>query len=103
MHELSHKSFLKLAAAAGFVILCGAGPASADELIENLGPVGAHEPILTSLGDKRVMAFYRPGSERCALHAVVWDNTDAEAAQSAARVRVSLEPRSSCPHRQPRQ
>lgn len=91
MYTLGHKPFLKFAVAVGLV-LCASGPVSADELIDNLGPVSAHEPILTSLGDKRVIAFFRPESERCALHAVVWDTKDAEAAKSAARVRVSLEP-----------
>ena len=42
-------------------------PAIADEL-NNLGPVPPHEPILTSVGTKRVIAFYLPGSGQCALH-----------------------------------
>jgi hypothetical protein len=92
MYTLGQKPLLKCAVAAGLVVLCVSGPAGAGELIDNLGPVGAHEPILTSLGDKRVIAFYQPDSERCALHAVMWDNTGADAAKSAARVRVSLEP-----------
>ena len=92
MYPLRHKSLLKSAATASLVILCVSAPARADELADNPGPVGAQEPILTSLGNKRVIAFYRPGNERCALHAVVWDKADPEAAQSAARVRVSLEP-----------
>jgi hypothetical protein len=92
MYPLSHKPLLKLAAAAGLVVLCASGPARADELVENLGPVGPHQPILTSVGSKRVIAFYRPGSDRCSLHAVVWENTDADTGKSAARVRVSLQP-----------
>ena len=92
MYTVSHKSFVECAALAVGLVLFASGPASADELIDNLGPVSAHEPILTSLGDKRVIAFYRPGSQRCAVHAVVWDNTNDDDAKSAARVRVSLEP-----------
>ena len=85
---------LSLAAAGVVVALSAASiPARADELAQNLGPVGPHEPILTTVGSQRVIAFYVPGSDRCALHAVVWDNTDADAADtSAARVRVSLQP-----------
>src|SRR5262245_29379723 len=30
----------------------------AEELAENLGPVGPNEPILTTVGGKRVIAFY---------------------------------------------
>ena len=85
---------LSLAAAGAVLALAAPSiPARADELAQNLGPVGPHEPILTTVGSQRVIAFYVPGSDRCALHAVVWDNTDADAADtSAARVRVSLQP-----------
>jgi hypothetical protein len=57
-----------------------------------LGPVGPHEPILTTVGSKRVVAFYVPGGGHCAINVVVWDNTD-ESGDSAARVRISLDPR----------
>jgi hypothetical protein len=33
-----------------------------------------------------------PGSDRCSLHAVVWDTTGPDAGSLAARVRISLEP-----------
>ncbi len=69
-------------------------PAQADELAQNLGPVGPHEPILTEVGSERVMAFYEPDNGRCAVHAVVFDKTDAYTGMTtAARVRVSLNPR----------
>lgn len=64
-------------------------PAVADEL-NNLGPVGPHQPILASVGSERVIAFYLPGSNQCAMHAVIWDKTKSEA--SPARIRISLEP-----------
>ena len=84
--------FLKFAAAGAIVALTAAStPARADEMIQNLGPVGPNEPILTTVGSKRVIAFYVPGSGTCAIQAVVWDRNDADAA-SAARVRVSLNP-----------
>ena len=87
--------FLLKFAAAGSVVACMLGtPAQADELAQNLGPVGPHEPILTEVGSERVMAFYEPDNGRCAVHAVVFDKTDAYTGMTtAARVRVSLNPR----------
>jgi hypothetical protein len=80
----------RLAAVGTLVVLGGYGlPARADELAQNLGPVGPHEPILTTVGNKRVIAFYEPGDGNCGLNVVVWDRTD-ETGGSAARVRVSL-------------
>ena len=91
---LSRIQLLKFAAAGG-VLACMLGtPAQADELAQNLGPVGPHEPILTEVGSERVMAFYEPDNGRCAVHAVVFDKTDAYTGMTtAARVRVSLNPR----------
>ena len=91
---LSRIQLLKFAAA-GVVVVCTLGtPARADELAQNLGPVGAHEAILTEVGSERVIAFYEPDNGRCAVHAVVFDKTDAYTGMTtAARVRVSLNPR----------
>ena len=77
------------------VVVCTLGtPALADELVQNLGPVGPHEAILTEVGSERVIAFYEPDNGRCAVHAVVFDKTDAYTGMTtAARVRVSLNPR----------
>ena len=82
-------------AAAGVVVLCTLGtPAWADELVQNLGPVGPHEAILTEVGSERVIAFYEPDNGRCAVNAVVYDKTDAYTGMTtAARVRVGLNPR----------
>jgi hypothetical protein len=89
---LSRIQLLTFAAASG-VIVCTLGPpARADELAQSLGPVGPHAPILTTVGSQRVIAFYMPGSDRCALHAVVWDHASGDPGKSAARVRISLEP-----------
>ena len=89
------RNFLKFAAAGAFLALTVSGtPARADEMAQNLGPVGPHEPILTTVGNKRVIAFYEPDNGRCAVHAVVYDKTDAYTGlTTAARVRVSLNPR----------
>jgi len=86
---------LSLAVAGALIALTAVGPpARADELTQNLGPVGPHEPILTTVGNKRVIAFYEPDNDHCALNAVVYDKTDADTGTTtAARFRVSLNPR----------
>ena len=92
MFSLSRIQFSKFAAMGSLVVLSTLGtPTRADELAQSLGPVGPHDPILTTVGSQRVIAFYEPGKDHCALHAVVWDNTNPHAV-SAARVRISLEP-----------
>jgi len=83
-------------AAVGTVVIAGALslPVRAEELVQNLGPVGPHDPILTEVGSERVIAFYEPDNGRCAVQAVVFDKTDAYTGMTtAARVRVSLNPR----------
>ena len=80
-------------AAVGTLVIAGALslPVRADELAQNLGPVGPHDPILTPVGSKRVIAFYTPDGGHCGIHVVVWDPKDADAS-STIRVRVSLNP-----------
>jgi len=64
-------------------------PARADEPLNNLGPVGPHEPIVIAAGGQRVLAFYQPERGGCAVSAITWK----EAAPDAPfRVRVSLKP-----------
>ena len=90
---LSRIQLLKFAAAGGVVVCTLGTPARADESFQNLGPVGPHEAILTEVGSERVIAFYEPDNGRCAVHAVVFDKTDAHTGMTtAARVRISLEP-----------
>ena len=93
MFTLNRNRLLGFAAAGAFVTLTAVDlPARADELVQHLGPVGPHEPILTTFGNKRVIAFYEPDNGRCAVNAVVYDKTGAETGMTtAARVRVSLE------------
>ena len=81
-----------LAVVGSLVALSAFGlPAHTDELAENLGSVGPHEPILTTVGSKRVIAFYLPGSGRCAVQMVIGDVRDPEGALGS-RIRVDLEP-----------
>ena len=84
---------LSLAAASALVALTAVGSsARAEELPQNLGPVGPHEPILTTVGNKRVLAFFEPESGNCAFQAVLWNRAD-DNADTASRVRTSLNPR----------
>jgi hypothetical protein len=83
---------LSFAAGAILALTAPNSPARADELAQNLGPVGPHEPILTTVGSKRVVAFYEPDGGHCAVHAVVWNTTDVNA-DSAARFQATLNPR----------
>ena len=81
-------------AAVGTLVIAGAVslPVRANELAQNLGPVGPHDPILTTVGSKRVIAFFTPDGGHCGIHVVVWNPTDPEASSSIG-VRVSLNPR----------
>jgi hypothetical protein len=92
MYPLTRSRFMGFAAAGALALSLASLPAHSDELAQNLGPVGPNEPILTTVGSKRVIAFYVPGNGHCGINVVVWDRSDASG-DSAARVRVSLSPR----------
>jgi hypothetical protein len=93
MYPLTRIWVLTFAAAGALVALTAtSAPARADELSQNLGPVGPHDPILTTVGSKRVTAFYTPDGDHCGIHVVVWNPADAEVS-STIRVRMSLNPR----------
>ena len=79
-----------LAAASALVALTAVGTsARADELLQSLGPVGPHEPILTIVGNKRVLAFFEPGNGYCAIQAVIWNSADINE-DTTSRVRTNL-------------
>lgn len=86
------RNFLKLAAVTAFVAISALNPAGADEMVQNLGPVGPNDTLLAKIGGMRVIAFLEPGSGRCAVHAVVWDSVGAEPGISTKGVRVRIEP-----------
>ena len=92
MYPLTRSRFMGFAAAGALALSLASLPAHSDELAQNLGPVGPNEPILTTVGSKRVIAFYVPGNGHCGINVVVWDRSDATG-DSAARLRVSLSPR----------
>ena len=97
------RNFLKFAAAGALVALTATStPSRADEMIQNLGPVGPHEPMIATVGSKRVIAFYVPGNGDCNVQAVIWNGDDTDA-NTAAGFRVSLKPRSDRLYRQRRE
>jgi hypothetical protein len=86
MFPLTRNS-LKLVAAGTFVALTVAtNPVTAGDMLQTVRP---HQPILTEVGTKRVIAFYVPGNTSCDLQAVTWNRDDAEAL-SAIGIRISL-------------
>jgi hypothetical protein len=90
MFSFSRIQVLSFAAANVLLALTAVGaPAVADEMVDNLGPVGPHEPILATVGNKRFLAYYEPDGGRCGFIAVIWNNGDVDAS-SAARVQISL-------------
>jgi hypothetical protein len=84
--------FLKVAAAGAIIALTATStPSLAENMVENLGPVGPNEPILATFGNKRVVATFEADIETCALRTVVWNADDIDA-NSASQFRVSLKP-----------
>src|SRR5262245_13467586 len=89
MFLLSRNS-VKIAAAGALVALAAfATPVSAYEMVQKSGSVGPHEPILVTVGQKHIVAFFVPGNGQCNVQAVIWNADDLEA-KSAAGVRVNL-------------
>jgi hypothetical protein len=89
MYALS--KIVTCAAIGGFVALGGLGhPARAEEPVQQTGPVGPHEPIMTTVGSKGVIAFYEPDGAHCGLYAVVYSLSD-ESGASGTQVRISLD------------
>ena len=86
------RNFLKFAAAGAFIALTVAStPSRADDMMQNLGPVGPHEPMITMVGSKRVIAFYVPANGGCNVQAVIWSSGDVDAT-TASGFRTNLNP-----------
>jgi hypothetical protein len=79
-----------LAAAGTLVVLTAASVAArSSERPVRLGPVGADEPIMTTVGNRNVIAFYRPVDGHCNVYVVTCNRSDDSGAE---QVRVSLSP-----------
>jgi hypothetical protein len=59
MHPLTRNWFLGFAATGALALTVANVPAFADELTQNLGPVGPNEPILTTVGTSASSPFTR--------------------------------------------
>jgi hypothetical protein len=91
MFSLS-RNVLGFAVASSLTLLTvSATPASADEMVQRLGPVSPQQPILATVGDKHVIAFFTPDNGQCQVQVVMWHAGDLEA-RSAGGMRVRLSP-----------
>jgi hypothetical protein len=72
MVQFPRSKLSALAGASALLALVGiAKPALAEEPLNNLGPVGPREPILVTVGNQRVIAFYVPERGQCAVNTVM--------------------------------
>lgn len=86
------KNILPVAAAAALSVFAATDMARAGESSEtNLGPVGPYEPILASVGESRLLAYFVPEHGNCAVNAVMSAATPKGDGEST-RVRVALHP-----------
>jgi len=85
-------NILPIAAASVLTVLAFTHMASADEARANLGPVGPNEPILATVGDKRMIAYYERDDGKCAVSAVMFDASTAGGGLASTRVRLVLHP-----------
>jgi hypothetical protein len=94
MSPLTRTCLLSAAAASSLAALATLNTSAiADNLPQSLGPVGPNETILTTFGNKRVLAYYALEDGRCAVNAIVFDKSDVDTGKTtAARVRISLNP-----------
>jgi hypothetical protein len=83
---------LPIAAATALSALAFTPVASAEDTQSNFGPVGPNEPIIATIGDKRLIAYYEPDGDTCNVSAVVFDASSAGRREAPARVRVALHP-----------
>lgn len=84
---------VKLAAAMVISLFVASNPAQAEEIVDNLGPVGPYGGIMAHTGSMHVVAFFEPANGRCAVNAVIWDDLAGDPSVSAKRVRVNLDPK----------
>ena len=80
MFTLSQKRLLNVIAAGALVGLAFINtPLAADGPAAHARPAGPHEPILASVGVRRVVASFATDFGHCAVNASVWDSIEAQA------------------------
>src|SRR6476660_4514723 len=67
-------------------------PARAEEMKTNFGPVGPWQPVLATIGEQHLIAFFVPQRGSCAVNAIVWKDARADAPYASSRVKLSLRP-----------
>ena len=78
--------------AAGAIALClltGGTRVQAEDLPRSLGPIEPNKPLITTVGSKKIIAFFVSNNHSCAVQTVVWEKGD-ENATSATGVRLIL-------------
>jgi hypothetical protein len=91
--KLRSLNILPIAAASVLTVLAFTHMASAaDQARVNLGPVGPNEPILATIGDNRMIAYYERDGGNCAVSAVMFDASPKGGGRGTMRVRVALHP-----------
>ena len=84
---------LSIAAASVLTVLAFTHMASAaDQAQANLGPVGPNQPILATVGDNRMIAYYERDGGKCQVSTVLFDASPKGGGHSSMRVRVALHP-----------
>ena len=90
--RLSSVILLNAIAVGALVALAVAStPVAAGGADAKMRPAGPHEPILASVGVRRVVASFATDLGRCTVNASVWDSIDAQE-DSGLRISVSLDP-----------
>ena len=92
MFSLSQTRLLNVIAAGALAAIAFVNtPVASGGSDAKMRPAGPHEPILASVGVRRVVASFATDFGHCAVNASVWDSIEAQA-DSALRIRVSLSP-----------
>ncbi len=85
------KNILLIAAGALSLFAATVFAVAGEPRVTNLGPVGPYEPILTNVGESRLLAYYEPDKGKCAVNAVM-SRAEPDGNVDAKRVRVALHP-----------
>lgn len=92
MFALSQTRLLNVIAAGALAAVAFVNtPVAAGGADAKMRPAGPHEPILASVGVRRVVASFAPEFGHCAVNASVWDSIEAKS-DSAVRISISLTP-----------